>query len=307
MRRRHGMGRRESIIWLRVLWRNFGDLLLRPCCFFVLEVVGKKMSPRSGIRSVDFKIAPFCDDDVGRFASHFKLTTANALANSIVAPRDGRVELTFVVARPISMIHRHTRCGAADWRPASHYLRCAASPALGYGLRDSGPLTLRLRLRCRCGEAFRVAVRRQCWERPAADERRVLEMRPAERALIREVHLLCGDTPWVFARTVMPVSSLRGRRRRLMHLGDKPLGAALFADPHLCRGALELARLRRGEVLYEQAGSRDAAEIWGRRSVFRLQGRPLLVTEIFLPALLQPHPSATNTPHTRRGIAEAST
>src|SRR3569832_801267 len=91
MRRRHGMGRRETIIWLRVLWRNFGDLLLRPCRTSVPEVVGKKMSPRSGIRSVDFKIAPCCDDDVGRFDSHFKLPTANALANSIVAPRDGRV------------------------------------------------------------------------------------------------------------------------------------------------------------------------------------------------------------------------
>lgn len=201
------------------------------------------------------------------------------------------------------MIHGHTRCGAADWRPASHYLRSAASPALWDWLLDTGSLTHRLRQRCRC---FRVAVRRQCWERPAADERRVLEMRAAERALIREVHLLCGDTPWVFARTVMPVSSLRGRRRRLMHLGDKPLGAALFADPHLCRGALEVARLRRGESLYEQAGSRDAAEIWGRRSVFRLQGRPLLVTEIFLPALLQSRPLAAVAPRARRAIAEAS-
>src|SRR3569832_2502884 len=132
-------------------------------------------------------------------------------------------------------------------------------------------------------------------------------MRPAERALIREVPLLCGVLLWVFVRTVMPVSSLRGRRRRLMHLGDKPLGAALFADPHLCRGALELARLRRGEVLYEQAGSRDAADVWGRRSVFRLQGRPLLVSEIFLPTKKQPLPSAAVAPRARRGIAEAST
>src|SRR3569623_326012 len=188
------------------------------------------MSPRSGIRSVDFKIAPCCDDDVGRFASHFKLPTANALANSIVATRDGRVELTLVVARPISMIHGHARCGAA-------------ALARGYCVLVSGSLTHGLGLRCRCGEAFRVAVRRQCWERPAADERRVLELRPAERALIREVHLLCGDAPSVFARTVMPVRSLRGRRRRHMPLGDPPLGAALIDAPHLSRGALELARL----------------------------------------------------------------
>src|SRR3569832_249570 len=248
------------------------------------------MSPRSGIRSVDFKIAPCCDDDGGRCASHFKLPTANALANSIVAPRDGRVELTFVVARPISMILGHTRCGASPTAPASHYLRSAASPALWDWLLDTGSLTHRLRQRCRCGEAYRVAVRRQCLERPAVDERRVLEMRPAERALIREVHLLCGDTPWVFARTVMPVSSLRGRKRRLTRLGNTPLGAALFADRSLRRGAVEVVRLRPGEDLFVRAvagAAPETAVIWGRRSVFRLQERPLLVSEIFLPALLQ--------------------
>src|SRR3569832_127526 len=113
------------------------------------------MSPRSGIRSVDFKIAPCCDDDVGRFASHFKLPTANALAISIVAPRDGREELTFVVARPISLILGHTRCGAADRRPASHYMRGAASPALRDRLHDTGSLAQSQRPRCRSGDADR--------------------------------------------------------------------------------------------------------------------------------------------------------
>lgn len=200
------------------------------------------------------------------------------------------------------MIHGGTRRRVPGWRPARHYLRTAASPPLWDWLLDSGSLTHRLRRRC---GAFRVAVRRQCWERPTPDERKVLGMRAAERALIREVHLLCGDTPWVYARTVMPVSSLRGPRRRLMHLGDKPLGAALFADPHLRRGVLEVARLRPGEALYERAGSRDAEVIWGRRSVFRLQGRPLLVTEIFLPALLQRDPVVIVTLRMRRAVAEA--
>src|SRR3569833_1802258 len=149
MRRRLGLGWRFSFFWLCVLWWFFGELLLRPCRTSVPEVVGKKMSPRSGIRSVDFKIAPCCDDDVGRFASHFKLGTTNTHANTKETPHDRRVELTFVVARPISMIHGHTRCGAADWRPASHYLRSAASPALWGWLLDTGSLTHRLRQRCR--------------------------------------------------------------------------------------------------------------------------------------------------------------
>lgn len=202
------------------------------------------------------------------------------------------------------MTHESTRRRVADWWPVRHHLRSAASLAPWDWLLDTGSLTHRLRQRC--GGAFRVAVRRQCWERPTPDERKVLGMRAAERALIREVYLLCCDTPWVYARTIIPVSSLGGPRRRLMHLGDKPLGAALFADPHLRRGALEVACLRRGEALYERAGARDAEVIWGRRSVFRLQGRPLLVTEIFLPALLQDHASTPVAPRARRIVAEES-
>lgn len=108
---------------------------------------------------------------------------------------------------------------------------------------------------------------------------------------MREVHLLCGDTPWVYARTVMPVSALRGRQRRLSRLGNKPLGAALFADPGLQRGEVQVARIGREEALFGRALAAPPAEIdaiWGRRSVFRLRGSALLVSEIFLPALLQP-------------------
>jgi chorismate lyase len=42
-----------------------------------------------------------------------------------------------------------------------------------------------------------------------------MSLRLPLRALIREVHLLCDDRPWVFARTIIPISTLRGRERRL--------------------------------------------------------------------------------------------
>lgn len=186
------------------------------------------------------------------------------------------------------MIYGSTQCHAPRWRPARHYLRSAVSAELWDWLLDTGSLTHRLRRRC--GGAFRVAVRRQFWGRPTADERRMLGMAAAERSLVREVHLLCGDTPLVFARTVIPVSSLRGRQRRLTRLGSRPLGAALFADRSLRRGAVDVVCLQRGEPLFTRAMADVAAKnatIWGRRSVFHLQERPLLVSEIFLPALLQ--------------------
>ena len=54
------------------------------------------------------------------------------------------------------------------------------------------------------------------------------------------------------------------------------------------RGPVELACIRRGEQMYATAVSglrRRPAAIWGRRSVFRVGGKPLLVSEVFLPGL----------------------
>jgi len=173
------------------------------------------------------------------------------------------------------------------WQPARRRLRSAAPAALWDWLLDASSLTRRLQLVC--GAGFGVQVLEQHWGRPMASERRALGIRRGERAVIREVRLMCGATPWVFARTVIPVRTLRGPQRRLAHLGSKPLGAALFADPRLQRGEVEITRLVPGDSLFDHAlaaAGGEAAAVWGRRSLFRLRGKPLLVSEFFLPALL---------------------
>jgi len=112
-----------------------------------------------------------------------------------------------------------------------------------------------------------------------------LKLKRAQRGLIREVELLCSGKPCVFARTVIPVSTRRGKQRRLTRLGSRPLGAFLFADPTMRRGPVEISRMDRQHDLFRRATAglqRPPAEIWGRRSVFYLGGKPLLVSEIFL-------------------------
>ena len=120
-------------------------------------------------------------------------------------------------------------------------------------------------------------------------------MRRGGLAIIRQVQLLCDEQPRVYARTVIPMSSLRGRLRRLARLGAQPLGAMLFADRGMRRGVVELARIRPGETLYADV-VRDPqqahGEIWGRRSIFRLAHKPLLVSEIFLPGFPPVRPPA---------------
>lgn len=171
----------------------------------------------------------------------------------------------------------------SEWRR----LRLArVAPTVADWLRDQGSLTMRLK--SRCDESFRVQVLSQGWGRPGLSERKLLQMRPGELAVVREVRLLCDGEPWVFARTLIPASSLQGQTRKLTLLGERPLGHVLFADPQTRRVVMQMARLQPRHRLYRRAlaGLEGApGELWGRRTLFHLAGRPLLVNEIFLPRL----------------------
>ena len=103
-------------------------------------------------------------------------------------------------------------------------------------------------------------------------------------ALVRQVLLCCDDQPLIYARTVIPVTTLRGARRRYGNMGSRPLGAMLFADRTMQREEVRVAELSATHEA-NQYNKTDEA-VWGRRSVFRVSGKPLLVSEYFLPELL---------------------
>ncbi|HKJ09855.1 MAG TPA: chorismate lyase [Gammaproteobacteria bacterium] len=176
-------------------------------------------------------------------------------------------------------------CGL-HWVPHRRVLRSRIPASLLYWLLD--PTSLTHRVRQACPGRFGVRVVSQGWGRPTHDERRRLAMRRGERSLVRHVELQCDGQAWVFARTVIPAHTLTGARRRLARLGTRPLGEYLFADPSLRRGVLELARVHPGCEFYDLAAGTESASpapLWGRRSVFRIKDKPLLVSEFFLPAL----------------------
>lgn len=125
---------------------------------------------------------------------------------------------------------------------------------------------------------FRVEVVYQGWGKPTRSEAQALGIASHICALIREVRLYGADQSWVSARSVIPAQTLSGPQRMLRYLGNRPLGEVLFRDPSLERGPLQIARL---------SNRAKGETVWARRSVFHLGGKPLLVSEIFLPALLQ--------------------
>jgi chorismate--pyruvate lyase len=154
-------------------------------------------------------------------------------------------------------------------------------------LGDKGSLTQRVIQCCGAGE-FKVRLLHQAWGTPLNSEYRILRMRRGLLAMVRDVELRCNDIPWVFARTLIPISSLKGAAQRLTQLGEKPLGAVLFSDTKVIRGATQVACLLPGQPLFETACNhlpKKPNRLWGRRTLFYIQKRPLLVNEIFLPNL----------------------
>ncbi|WP_455207075.1 chorismate--pyruvate lyase family protein [Kaarinaea lacus] len=175
------------------------------------------------------------------------------------------------------------------WRPKRQLHHLKLEPKLANWLFDSSSLTERLIHAC--SGAFSVQILLEGWGHPMLNEAKRLNMRPSSYAWIRQVHLLCDDQPWVFARTVIPPHTLRGKLRRLARLGKKPLGAVLFADKSMQRTEMEIACIPAGQQLFQLATHHKAPatkSIWGRRSVFFLKGNPLLVSEIFLPEIGDP-------------------
>jgi chorismate--pyruvate lyase len=137
---------------------------------------------------------------------------------------------------------------------------------------------------------FNVLRLRQSVARPYPDESAPLALRDHQRAMVREVLLRSGATPLVYAHTVIPQDCLRGPWRMLAGLGNRSLGGALFADPRVARFPLTFRSLDRRHPLYRAALpylDHPTRALWARRSQFALAGHRLMVTEVFLPSVLQ--------------------
>jgi chorismate--pyruvate lyase len=169
----------------------------------------------------------------------------------------------------------------SNWQDYHHFTANQLPSTISAWLLDSGSLTQRLVKAS--NNQFQVRVISQKWQQAHFSERSLLGMAMRERAIIREVALLCNAEPWVFARSVIPASSLTGHLRQLRRLKDSSLGEMLFRDPAMHRHPFQIATID-GQSHQIPNFLRQASALWGRRSRFELSGKPLMVSEIFLPA-----------------------
>jgi chorismate--pyruvate lyase len=175
-----------------------------------------------------------------------------------------------------------------------------ADAAMRDWLTTPGSLTARLIAHSR---QFRVQKLRQAPNVCLADEAAAIGLDRPRRVWEREVLLRCDGAPVVYGHTVVPTSASAHDWPLFSALGERSLGTTLFYDPLVKRGPLEFARIRPGHPLLarvvaalggEGLGLRSDTVHFARRCVYRRRQGLLLVTEVFLPAVLNLVATATN-------------
>lgn len=168
-----------------------------------------------------------------------------------------------------------------QWQPPAKF---DLSEHLLTWLLEPSSLTAKLKQHC---QSFRVEVLGQKVE--SCDELEANEVIQAgDKVLVREVILYCDDVPQVFARSLLPLSTLTDNEQQLAELGSQPLGQVLFNNPSLERKNLEVACFDHNSSVAKLVNTLSSNgdginQMWGRRSLFFIHQKPLMVAEIFLP------------------------
>lgn len=143
-------------------------------------------------------------------------------------------------------------------------------------LSETGSLTARL------SSVFgpvRVVVLYEGRGRLLSSERARLVRFSSGPVWVREVLLESAGMPLLGARTVAPVATLEGVGAGFGRLGNRPLGELLFTHPAVVRGETQWTHL----PPKHWRPNETACPRWGRRTLYEVGGRPLLVNEFFLP------------------------
>lgn len=136
-------------------------------------------------------------------------------------------------------------------------------------ISDAGALSARLRRGCK---QISVRVDSQGLSSAFGDEQKILAINE-NNTLIRKVHILGDQKPLVHGRVVVPNLTYRKFQVEFDQLGNKLLGETLLYDrPEVTRSPFQYAKV--------------AENLWARRSLFVMEGYNLLVTEVFLPTLM---------------------
>ncbi|MGL6045095.1 MAG: chorismate--pyruvate lyase family protein [Vogesella sp.] len=160
----------------------------------------------------------------------------------------------------------------------------ACSPLLAACMATRGSLTEHLMA---TGHPFAVDVLAQGHTAIYADEAELLQISAKQPVYARHVRLMLNGEAVVIARSITLQDSQAWRP--ILERGSRSLGLTLFGGlPGLGREALQFLQTAAPHPLHILASAHDthhAPQLGARRCRFTLANSPLLVSEVFLPAL----------------------
>lgn len=117
----------------------------------------------------------------------------------------------------------------------------------------------------------------------SAEERKRLEIKPRQMALVREIKMGNGEKDWMFARTLVPNRTLNGSARRISYLNETPIGQILFGRNGAIRQSMQVSLSHELPKIMFDSDVLLPHALWQRQSIFLFPSGPLMVTELFLP------------------------
>lgn len=166
-----------------------------------------------------------------------------------------------------------------DWQPASNIHNLSCDQPLKHWLLDDKSLTEKLE-----GFCHRLSVRVIGQQVAPVHDNEVNMMDTDDPLCVREVLLEGDDTPWVFARSLIPARLMENPDSEVARIGNQPLGRLLFNDARFIRGPFEVGQLAPSHLsLPELDSSTRQSDLWARRSVFSFESSRIMVAELFLP------------------------
>jgi len=133
-------------------------------------------------------------------------------------------------------------------------------------LLEQGPITKRIKSM----KKFRLELIQDELSEVKEDE--ILFLTTDDESIrVREVILYGNDTPMVFARTIIPNTTINKGLKELGEIGNKPLGDILFEKNIFSEEDIVFATFKDGKSIF-----------WGRKIKYSVKNQPFSVMEVFL-------------------------
>ena len=92
-----------------------------------------------------------------------------------------------------------------------------------------------------------------------------------EKNNIREVVLYSDEEPFIYAKSILPLETIRLGLGALGNLKENPLGDILFSNPKIKKKHMLFAKFESNKRIF-----------YGRKGIYTVKGYPFSVCEIFL-------------------------